>query len=108
MYVFERKEAAMSCTIYFDNPIGSEEQNIHICVCQDLNFCSEQPTAAGLPTDQRDLIARGTARLLIAIGQLLITQPAVSTDIESHTGQKLISFGRKLIAPSPFEHTARE
>ena len=106
MSVFEGKEAAMSVNIYFDNPIGSEEQNIHICVCQDLNLCSEQPTAADLPVGQRDLIARGTARLLIVIGQLLASQPAVSTDIESHTGQKLISFGQKLIAASPSEHGA--
>jgi hypothetical protein len=66
------------------------------CSAQDV--CLEMNAPFALNADECQQLAGQTGQLLVAIGNLIASQPAISAHVSAHTSENLVSLGRKLIS----------
>jgi len=66
--------------------------------CSAQAVCLEMKAPSALNADERQQLATQTGQLLVAIGNLLASQSAISAHVSAHTSENLVSLGRKLVS----------
>lgn len=73
-----------------------------LCICVDIaietenTLCLCEMDTYPISANQSDLIADYTGQLLIGIGSIIANHPDISEQMDSRTGERLMSLGQKI------------